>query len=260
MPEVTVHGCNVHFQDTVKSMPRTIVFLHGAGSSHRIWRDQWAGLKGAARLVIPDLPGHAESSGTARESVQEYAAWLRDFVDELELKNFVLAGHSMGGAVALSAAISGIRGLDALILAGTGAKLRVSPIIFEGITNRFLEFGPEFVDQVLAKDAGPGLKEELESDVLSVPPSVFLADFRACDAFDVRDRLGAIGVPTLIVNGDDDRLTPLRYGEYLATAIRGAVLKIMHGAGHVVMLEKPTEVNNVIGSFIQSLGQRARLT
>ncbi len=253
MPETTVHGCNVHFQDTVRSMPRTIVFLHGAGASHHIWRDQWAGLKGTARLVIPDLPGHAESSGTARESIQEYAAWLSDFIGELELGNFVLAGHSMGGAVALTAALSGIRGLDALILAGTGAKLRVSPIIFDGIANRFPEFAPEFVDLVMAKDAGSGLREELTTDVLSTRPSVFLADFRACDAFDVRDRLGAIGVPTLIINGDDDRLAPLKYGEYLATNIRGAVLKIMRGAGHVAMLEKPTEVNSVIASFIHSL-------
>lgn len=253
MPETTVHGCNVHFQDTIRSLPRTIVFLHGAGSSHHIWRDQWAGLKGTARLVIPDLPGHAESSGTARESVQEYAAWFSDFIGELGIGNFVLAGHSMGGAIALAAALSGIRGLDALILAGAGARLRVSPIIFEGITNRFLEFAPEFVDLVMAKDTGSGLKEELTTDVLSTRPSVFLADFRACDAFDVRDRLGAIGVPTLIINGDEDRLTPLKYGEFLATAIRGAVLKIMHGAGHVAMLEKPTEVNSVIASFIHSL-------
>lgn len=254
MPETTVHGCNVHFQDTVKSSRRTVVFLHGAGASHHIWRDQWAGLKGTARLVVPDLPGHAESSGTPRESIPEYAAWLADFVADLGLRNFVLAGHSMGGAVALTAALSGIRGLDALVLAGAGAKLRVSPIIFEGITNRFLEFAPELVEMLLGKDAGPDLREELTTDVLSTRPSVFLADFRACDAFDVRDRVGAIRVPTLVVNGDEDRLTPLKYGEFLATAVPGAVLKIMRGAGHAAMLEKPNEVNNVIASFIQSLG------
>ncbi len=254
MPETTVHGCNVHFQDTVKSSRRTVVFLHGAGASHRIWRDQWAGLKGTARLVIPDLPGHAESSGTARESIEEYAAWLSDFVADLGVDKFILAGHSMGGAVALAAALSKLRGLDALVLAGTGAKLRVSPAIFEGFTNRFLEFAPEFVDMLLAKDTGPALREELGADILSIRPSVLLADLRACDAFDVRDRLGEIGVPTLIISGDEDPLTPLRYGEFLATGIRGAVLKIMRGAGHAVMLEKPTEVNNVIASFIQSLG------
>ncbi len=254
MPEATVHGCNVHFQDTVKSSRRTVVFVHGAGSSHHIWRDQWAGLKGTARLVIPDLPGHAESSGTPRESIAEYAAWLADFIAELGLRNFVLAGHSMGGAIALTAALSGIRGLDALVLVGTGAKLRVSPIIFDGITNRFVEFAPEFVEMLLGKDAGSPLKEELTTDMLSMRPAVFLADFRACDAFDVRDRLASVRVPTLVVNGDEDRLTPLKYGEFLATGIPGAVLKIMHGAGHAAMLERPNEVNNVIASFIQSLG------
>jgi pimeloyl-ACP methyl ester carboxylesterase len=67
------------------------------------------------------------------------------------------------------------------------------------------------------------------------------------------DRLGEIRVPTLVVNGDDDRLTPLKYGEYLAANIPGAVLKIIRGAGHLVMLEKPNEVNAVITSFVHSL-------
>jgi pimeloyl-ACP methyl ester carboxylesterase len=53
--------------------------------------------------------------------------------------------------------------------------------------------------------------------------------------------------------GDDDRLTPLKYSEFLATGIRGAVLKIIPGAGHIAMLEKPTEFNNVVASFLQSL-------
>lgn len=253
MAEITVRGCNVHFQDTVKAMPRTVVFLHGAGMSHRAWRDQWAGLKGTARLVIPDLPGHAESSGAASESIQEHAAWLSDFVRELGLGNFLIAGHSMGGAVALAAALSGIRGLDALVLAGTGARLRVSPAILDGIANRSRDFAPELVDMWLANDADAALKDELTADVLSTRPSVFLAGFRACDAFDVRDRVGAIRVPTLVVSGDEDRMTPLRSGEFLATAIPGGVLKIMHGAGHLAMLEKPIEVNNVIRSFIHSL-------
>jgi pimeloyl-ACP methyl ester carboxylesterase len=56
-----------------------------------------------------------------------------------------------------------------------------------------------------------------------------------------------------VVSGDDDRLTPLKYGEYLATNIPGAVLKIIHGAGHLAMLEQPTEVNAVITSFVHSL-------
>lgn len=254
MPVVFVRGEGVYFQDTLKAMPRTLVFLHGAGGSHHTWRDQWAGLKGVSRLVIPDLPGHAASAGPARETIRETAAWLAEFLREIGVRGFVLAGHSMGGAVALQAALDRLPGIEALILAGTGARLKVSPAIFAGISERYREYAPELVDLLMARSSDPTLREDLTADVLSTPPSAFLADFRACNAFDVMERLGEISVPTLVVNGDDDRLTPLKYGEYLATNIRGAVLKIMHGAGHVSMLEMPTQVTQVIASFVQSLG------
>jgi pimeloyl-ACP methyl ester carboxylesterase len=254
MPEAFVQGTDVHFQDTVKTLPRTVVFLHGAGGSHHTWRDQWAGLKGAARLVIPDLPGHAESMGNPRETVEEYAIWLSDFVKETGLSKFLLAGHSMGGAIALQAALDKLPGLEGLVLAGTGAKLKVSPVIFDGVAGRFQEFAPELVEWMMAKAAGPVLQDDITKDVLSTKASTFASDFRACDAFDVRARLGEIGVPTLVIVGDDDRLTPLKYSQFLATNIRGAVLKIIPGAGHIAMLEKPSEMNNVIASFLLSLG------
>jgi pimeloyl-ACP methyl ester carboxylesterase len=159
----------------------------------------------------------------------------------------------MGGAIALQAALDRMKGLEALILAGTGAKLKVSPVIFDGIALRFKEFAPELVEWMMAKTAGTVLREDVTKDILSTKPSTFASDFRACDAFDIRNRLGEIAAPTLVIVGDDDRLTPLRYSEFLATNIRGAVLKIIHGAGHIAMLEEPVKVNNVIASFLHSL-------
>lgn len=253
MPESVVAGRQVHYQDTIQPAGRTVLFLHGAGGTHHSWRDQWAGLKGTARLVIPDLPGHGGSQDPPRESVGEYAAWLREFVREVGIRRFVLAGHSMGGAIALQAALGGIGGLEALVLLGTGARLRISPVIFEGIGGRFREFAPEFVGWMTSAASSDLLREDVTSDVLSTRPATFLADFHACNGFDVMGRLGAIRVPTLVVNGDDDRLTPLKYGEYLAANIPGAVLKIIHGAGHLAMLEKAAEVNAVVTSFVHSL-------
>jgi len=253
MPESTVQGRVVQFQDSLKASRRGVVFLHGAGGSHHTFRDQWAGLKGVARLVIPDLPGHGRSGGPPLESVDACAAWVVEFLKEIGLDRFILAGHSMGGAIALQVALGGLKGLEALVLLGTGARLRISPAIFDGIGERFREFAPELVGWMTSAESSELLREDVASDVLSTRPATFLADFHACNGFDVMNRLDAIRVPTLVISGDDDRLTPLKYGEYLAVNIPGAVLKIIHGVGHLAMLEKPNEVNAVITSFVHSL-------
>lgn len=255
MPELVVAGFTVHCQDTLQRSARTILFVHGAGGTHHTWRDQWAGLKGTARLVIPDLPGHGGSLGSPRETVREYAAWLREFVRETGLRGFVLAGHSMGGAIAQQAALDRIEGLEGLVLVATGAKLKVSPAITDAIAGRFREFAPELAEVMMGEESAPYLREDVTRDILSTRSETFLSDFRACDGFDVRERLGEIRLPTLVVSGDADRLTPLRYAEFLATRIPGAVLKILPGAGHMVALEKPGEVNDVISSFVHSLGK-----
>lgn len=255
MPDTFVTGFPVHYQDTLRASGRTILFLHGAGGTHHTWRDQWAGLKGAARLVIPDLPGHGGSLGPPRDTIREYAGWLQEFLRETEIRRFVLAGHSMGGAIAQQAALDRIEGLEALVLMGTGAKLKVSPAIIGGIADRFREFASELTEMMLGKESVPYLREDVTRDLLSTRAETFLSDFRACDSFDVRDRLGEIRVPTLVVCGDADRLTPLRYAEYLATRIPGAVLKILPGAGHMTGLERPEEVNDVLSSFVHSLAE-----
>lgn len=254
MQEAVVAGHPVHYGDSLQRSGRAILFLHGAGGTHHTWRDQWAGLKGTVRLVIPDLPGHGRSAGAPRETVGEYTAWLREFVRETGLRNYVLAGHSMGGAIALQAALDRLEGIDALVLVATGAKLRVHPDITGAIAGRFREFAPELTDWMLGEESAPFLREDVARDILSTRPETFLSDFRACDGFDVRERLGEIRLPTLVVSGDADRLTPLRYSEFLATRIPGAVLKILPGAGHMVGLEKPETVNDVLSSFVQSLG------
>lgn len=254
MPEVMVGGDRIHFHDTLRPAKRTVLFLHGSGGSHHTWRDQWAGLKGVARLVIPDLPGHGESEGEPRESIEEYAAWLKEFVAETGLSRYVLAGHSMGGAIALQAALDGHPVIEALILVSTGGRLKVRPSIIEGIATRYREFAPELVGMLMAKGPDPLLKDDVTRDVLSTRARTFLADFTACNGFDVLDRLDRIRLPTLVITGGHDQLTPVKYAEYMASNIRGAVLKIIKDGGHIVMLEKPVEINNVISSFLQSLG------
>ena len=253
MPEMYVRDQVVYFKDTMKSSSRTILFLHGVGGSHHTFRDQWARLKGTARLIIPDLPGHARSGVAPFENISQAAGWLADFVKELGLKKFILAGHSMGGAIAIEAALSEMPGIEALIIISSGAKLKVDPDIVQGVKERFNSFAPEFVNRMLSSETSADLREDVLKDFLSTQLETHLADFSACDDFDRMDRIGVIRLPTLVINGTEDGLIPLKYGEYLANNIPGAVLKIMHGTGHLPVLERPTELVAVITAFINSL-------
>jgi pimeloyl-ACP methyl ester carboxylesterase len=82
---------------------------------------------------------------------------------------------------------------------------------------------------------------------------VLLGDFRACDAFDVRERLGDISVPTLVIGGTEDRLTPPKFSEYLREHIPNTQLLLVEEAGHMVMLEQPAVVTEAIADFLATL-------
>jgi pimeloyl-ACP methyl ester carboxylesterase len=84
-------------------------------------------------------------------------------------------------------------------------------------------------------------------------PAVLRNDLLACNCFDVIQRLPEINKPTLIVCGTEDRMTPLRFSETMAGQIPGAALQTIDNAGHLVMLEQPRRVANLLNVFIKSL-------
>jgi len=98
--------------------------------------------------------------------------------------------------------------------------------------------------------ADPLLISESEKQLSKINPKVLLGDFVACDNFDIRDRIKEIKIPTLIIVGEKDCMTPPSYSQFLAENILGAQLEIIKDAGHMVMLEKPDEVSKLIVSFI----------
>jgi pimeloyl-ACP methyl ester carboxylesterase len=96
------------------------------------------------------------------------------------------------------------------------------------------------------------LRPLLDSN-LKCPPSVSAGDFKACDQFDIRDRLQEITAKVLVVTGEDDKLTPPKYGEYLAAQIQRAERVHVLDAGHLLPLEKPEELNQALRDFLKSL-------
>mgnify|MGYP006268917219 CR=1 FL=1 len=138
------------------------------------------------------------------------------------------------------------------MLIGTGAKLGVNPAILGGLASNFEETIREFVGGwSFAESAERGLIEEGVKQMLMCKPDIALADFRACSEFDIRESVSNIRVPTLIIAGDQDRLTPLKWSNYLHEKIASSEIAVIKGAGHMAMMEKAEEVNNQLTSLMR---------
>jgi pimeloyl-ACP methyl ester carboxylesterase len=141
-----------------------------------------------------------------------------------------------------------------LILVGTGARLRVLPRILDEIKDDFAQ-AVEFICELsFAKDVPEEMLEVAIAEMLKTSPDVLYGDFSACERFDIMEEVGGINIPTLIICGDQDALTPVKYSRYLADRISGSHMEVIEGAGHMVMLERPEQFNKKVEAFLNSVG------
>jgi pimeloyl-ACP methyl ester carboxylesterase len=149
--------------------------------------------------------------------------------------------------------------IKGVVLVGTGARLKVLPLILNGININFEETIPKIVQYAYSRKAPPELIEDGVAQMLKCRPEVLHGDFSACDRFDVMKEVEKIGLPTLILCGEDDALTPVLYSQFLHSRIRGSKLEVLSNAGHMVMMESPRAFNEKIKEFIfdNSKGSRS---
>ncbi|MGD2143101.1 MAG: alpha/beta hydrolase [Anaerolineae bacterium] len=231
---------------------KTMVLVHGAGGSRLHWPAGLRQMPGTTVFTL-DLPGHGRSGGDGCGTIDCYAAAVIAFLDEVGVDQAVVAGHSMGGAIAQKLALEAAERVSALVLIGTGARLRVAPAILHGIRDDFDQAVELITDYAWSPDAELSLTKLGLRDLRQTGAKVLLGDFLACDRFDVMDHLAEIKAPALVVGGTADRLTPIKYARYLGSRIPDARLVTVEGAGHMVMLERPQKVAGVVRGFVTEL-------
>lgn len=226
-----------------------LLLIPGSGGPSEVWRYQTEYFPGSEGIA---LPGHPD--GEPCTSVDEYVEWLRGYIHRQGYRDVVLAGHSLGGAIAQLYGLNYRDELRGLVLIGTGARLRVRPDILESVRGmignedawkKYLEEGSTLTD--------PEMKKTLLQARMRIGPAVLLNDFLCCDKFDIMDRLQELRLPTLVICGTEDVMTPVKYATYLADRIEGSARLIIDGATHSVATERPKEVNQAIESFLNSL-------
>ncbi len=228
----------------------TLIFIHGAASNNIFWNAQVEGLSEAFNTVAVDLPGHGASAGQGKSDIAGYADVVAEFMDVIQPPLPIPCGLSMGGAITQRLILDHPDRFSAGILINTGARLKVTPLIFELIEKKYADFVKSIFSMAIsAKTDIKELRPEIEASTQCLP-AIASGDFRACDGFDVTAELSRIEIPILVLAATDDKLTPVKYGIFLSDNIKNAELLTIRDAGHFSPMEKPHEVNRAIYDFL----------
>lgn len=236
-----------HRQQQAATPP--LLLIHGAGASHLYYPAPLRRLNS----ITPDLPGHGKSAGSGRSAISAYAADMVVLLDALHIEKAVIAGHSMGGAIALTIALEYPARVQGVVLLATAAKLPVSDAILNGIQNDYPAALRLIVKWSWAKSVPPQMHEHLLNYLLRTPAATTYADFAACSAFDVTARLPEIAVPALVIAGTTDKMVLPDWTKAMAAALPKSELHLIEGAGHMLMLEQPAQVTELVGQWLATV-------
>ena len=228
----------------------SIIFVHGSGAYGDIWRYQTDYF---ANSHAVNLPGHP--NGQTLTSVEECADWLRKYIEGRGCKDVVLAGHSFGGAIALMYALRYPQELKGIIIIGSGAKLRVHPMFLTPCEEAIKGNGQKWYELIeeIYRLTPEDYKSEVVEKQKAIGPAVMLNDFLCCDKFDIMDGVHEIKLPALIICGELDVMTPVKYSNYLGAKLANSRVVIIPQATHFVLAEKPEVVNKAMEGFLKEI-------
>jgi pimeloyl-ACP methyl ester carboxylesterase len=242
------HGGRVHYAE--RGEPRSgvppVLLVHGAGASSAIWMMTMGRLARASRVVAIDLPGHGPSPLPAEGAAGLTIAGYRDAVGMLAatlcLGPSVLVGHSMGGMVAIEAALAWPDKVRGLVLCGTSPRLPVREELLALIRADHARVPEWMAEHGLSPRVKPAVRRGFVAAGVITPAEVTLADFEAVRATDLTARLAALSCPVVWLDGADDGIAPAMEG-------RPGEVRRLEGVGHIVPVEAPGAVAEAVASL-----------
>ncbi len=251
---------SLHYLDPAPHNPRPVLLLHGLGSTAASWQAQLTALAEAGfRPIAVDLPGFGRSPYGGAWSPEEAARAAFALLEDLNAVPADVVGISMGGTVALAAALEFPKKVRSLTLVNTFAALR--PQGLRGWAYFALRMvvvhtvglevqGRTVVKHIFPKAGQEAMREALLAEIRQADPRAYRAAMRALARFNVVSRLGEIRCPTLIVTGEEDTTIPPTVQAELARGIPGARHVVISGAGHAVIADSPLAFNRALLEFL----------
>ena len=259
----TVNG--IHYVDMGDRNALTVTFLHGFPFSHAMWSSQLEAVGRMYRAVTYDIRGHGESIvGDGQYMIEGHVDDLCSVLDHLKIEKTVLVGLSMGGYIALRAMERHAHRFQALVLCDTRSEADSS----EGKVKRWGDvssvkkngsqtFADEFVKRIFAPETyakKPGVVEAIRQTIRRTPPLSIAGTLIALAArTDTSPSLPSIKIPTMILVGEHDVITPLAAAQAMHERIAGSEMHIVPDAGHLSNLENPDFFNEKLLYFLKKL-------
>ncbi len=235
-----------------------VLVLHGWGGSSDSWLRVTEILSGAGfQVIVPDLPGFGKSK-TPKETwgVSDYAKWVNDFTDFLNLERFFLIAHSFGGRISIKFVVNCQEKIKALILCAS-AGIKPQP----GLKTKIIYWLSRIGNAVLTPQIFARLKDGLRNifyiflrhkDYVKAKGDMREIIKRVLDE-DLTDDLSKIKTKTLLIWGENDRLVPTKYAHIFKEKIENSELVILPKVGHSPHLEIPQKLAEVIINFLKKL-------
>lgn len=256
------NGLDVAYDEVGSGVP--VIFLHGFPHNRSLWAPQTSALVEHGRCIAPDLRGFGESGREGPYSMEQYAQDVIGLLANLGIEKAVIAGLSMGGYVAFALWRAKPEMIRALVLADTrpGADSpetrhkRLELIALARERGAGAVANAQITGMVggTTRAQNPALVDGLHQMLASAPVEGIIGGLQAMmDRPDSTDLLPAIDVPTLIIVGEEDSLTPVKESRAMHAAITGSRLEVIPAAGHVSNLERPAAFNHVLGEFLSAL-------
>lgn len=266
MPTANANGVKLNYTDTGGS-GTPVVLLHAFPFNAQMWESQIEALGDTYRFVVPDLKGFGDSDAPeerAGYSMDAYADEVKALVDEIGLDRFVLAGLSMGGYIALAYMRKYADGVVGLVLADTRAEAD-PPEGKEKRSNQQKQVLQEGTEGLVEALTGALLAESTRTNKPDVvkkvqaamenPAAGFIGALEAMkNRIDSTEGLAKVSVPTLVIVGENDGITPPEAARKLHEHIGGSQLVVIPDAGHISNMESPEAFNGALAEFLTNLG------
>ncbi len=228
----------------------SIVVLHGWGDTSQSWRAIVEALQDKYDVIVPDLPGFGGTEPPKEPwGLTDYAQFVRDFVQKLNIRPYAIIGHSNGGAIAIRGLGQGVLQADKLVLLASA-----------GVRGEDRRTGLQVVAKIgkaMSRPLPQKTRAKLRSRLYQRAGSDLLVAEHLQDTFkrivrdDVRADAVYLSLPTVLIYGELDTATPVRYGVKLQEGIEGSRLKVIPGVGHFLHVEAQPEVITEIQAFLQ---------